>query len=113
MQHKRPHQQQAEGSEEVFRVRIPRDKEVIGILETRLGGSRMRVKCFDGKIRICRIPGRLKRKLWLRPGDFVLIEPWQLGGDDKGDVIFTYKPNQIEWLKKKGIIKEGVDADEF
>lgn len=98
---------------EVIRVRTPRDNQVLGILESRLGGSRVRVKCYDGKTRICRIPGRLKRKLWVREGDTLLIEPWELGGDDKGDVIYKYKPNQVIWLKNKGFIKEVVDDEEF
>lgn len=98
---------------EVIRVRTPRDNQVLGVLESRLGGSRVRVKCYDGKTRICRIPGRLKRKLWVREGDTLLIEPWELGGDEKGDVIYKYRPNQVAWLKKKGLIKEVVDEEEF
>ncbi|MBU2589872.1 MAG: translation initiation factor eIF-1A [Nanoarchaeota archaeon] len=98
---------------EIIRVRTPKNNEVIGILESRLGGSRVRVKCYDGKTRICRIPGRLKRKLWVREGDTLLIEPWELGGDAKGDVIYKYKPNQVPWLKNKGFIKEVVDEEEF
>lgn len=66
----------------------------------------MMVRCMDGKTRVCRIPGRLKRKLWVREGDVLLIEPWELGGDEKGDVIFKYKPLQVEVLKKKGVLKE-------
>ncbi|MDN5328206.1 MAG: translation initiation factor, partial [Candidatus Woesearchaeota archaeon] len=54
-----------------FRVRLPSGKQVLGILESRLGGSRSRVICSDGKVRICRIPGRLKRELWVRPGDIL------------------------------------------
>ena len=67
----------------------------------------------NGNSRICRIPGRLKRKMWLREGDFVLVEPWELGGDEKGDIIFKYKPTQVEWLKKKGYIKGIEDIEEF
>ncbi|MDP6642223.1 MAG: translation initiation factor eIF-1A [Candidatus Nanoarchaeia archaeon] len=99
--------------EEEFRVRTPRGKETIGILQQRLGSSRMRVACLDGKTRICRIPGRLKRRLWLRENDVVLVEPWELGGDEKGDVIYKYRPNQVEWLKKKGYIKGIEDIEEF
>ena len=84
----------------VTRVRLPRGEEVIGIIEQRLGGNKMLVSCLDGKTRNCRVPGRLKRELWLRPGDVVLIEPWELD-KDKGDVIFKYRPNQVEWLKEK------------
>ena len=72
----------------------------------------MRVRCMDGKTRICRIPGRLKRKLWIREGDVLLIEPWELCGDEKGDVIFKYKPIQVDVLRKRGILKQ-LEADEF
>ena len=98
--------------EEEFRIKIPRSNEVIGIIEQRLGGSRMRVRCLDGKMRICRIPGRLKRKLWIREGDILLVEPWEFD-DNKGDVIFKYQPNQVTWLKKKGYIKDLQSVEEF
>ncbi|HLC58526.1 MAG TPA: translation initiation factor eIF-1A [Candidatus Nanoarchaeia archaeon] len=103
-----------QGSEEfIGRVKVPRGKQTLGILEQRLGGSRMRVRCMDGKIRICRVPGRLKRKLWVREGDVLLIEPWQLNQDDKGDVIYKYKSNQVSWLKKNGHLKNMETVEEF
>ena len=70
----------------------------------------MLVVCLDGKTRNCRVPGRLKRALWLRPGDVVIVEPWELD-KEKGDIIFKYKPNQVEWLKNKGYLKK--DTLEF
>ena len=90
---------------EIRRTPTPRDKQVIGICEQRLGGSRMKVRCMDGKTRVCRIPGRLKRRLWAREGDTLLVEPWEFGGDEKGDVIFKYRPIQISFLKNKGLLK--------
>ena len=98
-----------ENQEEIVKVKIPRGRQVIGIIEQRLGGSRMRVRCLDGKTRICRIPGRLKRKLWIREGDTLLIEPWEFEVETRGDVIFKYKPTQIEFLKKKGFLKDIVE----
>ncbi len=96
--------------EVITRVPLPRREEMVGIIEQRLGGNKMLVNCLDGKTRNCRVPGRLKRKLWLRPGDVVIVEPWELD-KNKGDVIFKYKPNQIEWLKNKGYLKK--DTLEF
>lgn len=95
-----------------FRIRVPREGEVLGVLEQRLGASRTRVRCFDGVTRICRIPGRLKRYLWVREGDILLIEPWK-DTHDKGDILFKYNPNQVTWLKDKGFIKEIDSAQEF
>lgn len=106
-------ERQAEIEEEIRRVRLPRDKQVIGIVEQRLGGSRMHVRCLDGKTRICRIPGRMKRKLWVREGDVLLVEPWELGEDDKGDIVFKYRPSQIDYLKKKGYLKQLESSEEF
>ena len=93
-----------DNEEKIVRVRLPRKEETIGIIEQRLGGNKMLVNCLDGKKRNCRVPGRLKRFLWLRPGDVVIIELWEFD-KNKGDVIFKYKINQIEWLKKKGYLK--------
>jgi translation initiation factor 1A len=99
--------------QDIARVKIPRGNECFGILERRLGGSRTQVRCLDGKPRICRIPGRLKRRLWVREGDLLLIQPWEHGGDEKGDVIFKYKPSQVQWLKQKGHLSKLDDFEEF
>ena len=86
------------------RVKIPRNKEFIGRVMQRLGGNRMEVKSTDNKIRNCRVPGRFKRKFWLRSGDFVLITPWE-HDDTKGDIVFQYNPNAVSQLRKRGFIK--------
>tara|TARA_B100000315_G_C14441873_1_gene525074 strand:- start:441 stop:749 length:309 start_codon:yes stop_codon:yes gene_type:complete len=100
-------------TEQPIRVRTPRGKQVLGIVDQRLGASRMRVSCLDGKTRICRIPGRLTRSLWVREKNTVLVEPWEFGGDEKGDIIYKYTKTQVEWLKRKGFIKEIKDFEEF
>ena len=74
----------------VTRVRLPHGEEVIGIIEQRLGGNKMLVVCLDGKTRNCRVPGRLKRELWLRPGDIVIDDPWALV-NMRGYVRFKYR----------------------
>jgi len=92
------------------RVRLPRGIELLGIIEQRLGASRMSVKCFDGKTRVCRVPGRLKRRLWLREGDVVIVEPWEHQNAEKGDVTYKYSKAAVDWLKRRGYIKI---VDEF
>ena len=92
--------------QEISRIRLPRGKQVLGIIEQRVGGSRMKVRCLDGKPRLCRIPGRLRRHLWVRENDIVIVEPWELGGDKKGDIIYKYRKSQIQFLKRKGYLKQ-------
>lgn len=70
----------------------------------------MKVNCLDGKERNCRVPGRLKRALWLRPEDVVIVEPWELD-NDRGDILLKYNTSQIEWLKRNGYLK--TEKEEF
>lgn len=91
--------------EQEIRVRIPRKGEVLGIVESLLGGSRMSTRCEDGKMRICRVPGRFRKKLWIKEGNVVIVQPWPIQGEKSGDIIWRYTPTQANWLRKKGILK--------
>ncbi|MEM4326241.1 MAG: translation initiation factor IF-1 [Candidatus Pacearchaeota archaeon] len=42
--------------------------------------------------------------MWLRPGDVVIVEPWELD-DSRGDIIFKYKETHVEWLRENGYLK--------
>lgn len=86
------------------RIRSPRKGELVGIVVQRLGGNRMEIKSTDGKTRNCRVPGRFKRRFWLRNRDFVIITPWP-DDDSKGDIIFQYNKNAAYQLKKHHLLK--------
>lgn len=102
--------EQAAPEPSIQRAPLPKEGEVIGIIEQRLGGNKMMVNCVDGKSRNCRVPGRLRRKLWLRPEDVVIVQPWELD-DSKGDVVLKYKQNQVAWLRKNGHLE--TESTEF
>jgi translation initiation factor 1A len=70
-----------------------------------LGGDRLLVSCQDGKERLCRIRGKMKRRMWIRLGDIVLVSPWDFQSDKRGDIIWRYKRNQAEWLRRNGYLK--------
>ncbi|MBN2102137.1 MAG: translation initiation factor eIF-1A [Candidatus Aenigmarchaeota archaeon] len=95
----------SDADEQQERVRFPRGKEIIGVVEEMLGGSRFRINCQDGNVRICRVSGKFKRNAWIRPGDVVLIEPWEVQEDERGDVVWKYRFGQINTLRDRGILK--------
>jgi translation initiation factor 1A len=91
--------------EELSNVKLPVANDVIGIAERMLGFDRLLVKCQDGKERLCRIRGKMKRRMWIRLGDIVLVSPWDFQSDKRGDIIWRYKRNQAEWLRRNGYLK--------
>lgn len=100
----------AVAQEEVVRVRLPstRDGEIFGVADQLLGASRIRVMCADGKSRLGRIPGKLKKRMWIREGDLVVVRPWEFQ-EDKCDIVHRYTKTESTSLSRKGIIPKSVD----
>ncbi|MCD4765739.1 MAG: translation initiation factor eIF-1A [Methanosarcinales archaeon] len=91
---------------EVIRVRVPRkqDREILGVVESMLGANKIRVRCMDGVVRLGRIPGKMKKRTWIRAGDIVIVVPWDFQ-DAKSDVVWRYTRPQVDWLEKRGYLK--------
>ena len=82
--------------------------EMFAVAETFQGGSRLQLICEDGERRMGRIPGKLRRRMWVRENDLLIVVPWSFQ-DSKADVKFRYTPTQTANLKKLGKIPEILD----
>ncbi len=88
--------------EELEDMMEPGPGDVYGVVVKLLGYDRALVRCQDGHERLCRIRGKLKRRIWIKPGDVVLVSPWDFQRDRRGDIIWRYTKNQAEWLRREG-----------
>ncbi len=94
-----------------LRVRMPDKKEgeLFGIADQLVGGSRLNVMCEDGTSRLARIPGKMKRRMWIREGDLVIVKPWDFQGE-KADVVWRYTKTQAEYLSRRDMIPKQIDV---
>ena len=83
---------------------MPDDDEVFAEVTNMLGANRIQVRCVDGEERTARIPGRMQKRVWIREGDVVLVEPWDWQ-DEKADVTFRYEKNEADQLRDEGHIQ--------
>ena len=90
--------------EEIQDMVLPVANDVLGVATKMLGFDRIMVKCQDGHERLCRIRGKMKRRVWIRQGDIVLISPWDFQSDKRGDVIWRYTKAQAAWLRDRGYL---------
>jgi translation initiation factor 1A len=97
-------------SDELVRVRLPRQnkREMFGIADQLLGASKIKVMCADGNSRMGRIPGKLKKRMWMREGDLLIIRPWEFQ-DDKADIVYRYTRTQASYLNRKKAIPETIN----
>lgn len=95
-----------EGAEtEVIRVRLPqkRNREMFGVAELMMGANHIRVRCYDGVTRLGRIKGKIKKKVWIREGDILIVIPWSFQ-DEKCDIIYRYTKPQVDWLRRNNYL---------
>jgi translation initiation factor 1A len=91
-----------EGS--ISEMTYPGQGEVLGVVTKLLGFDRIMVKCQDGAERLCRIRGKMKRRVWIREGDIVIVSPWDFQSNERGDVVWRYTHAQAENLRRKGLL---------
>jgi len=82
----------------------PSANDVLGVATKLLGFDRLMVKCQDGHERLCRIRGKMKRRVWIRVGDVVVVSPWDFQTDKRGDIFWRYTRAQAETLRRKGYL---------
>lgn len=107
-----------EGSSGKIRVKLPNDGkskgelgykgEMFALAEEILGGRRVTVLCADGETRMARIPGKMRRRQWVREGDLIIVWPWDFQ-DSKADVKHRYTKTQAMYLSRKQVLPEVVD----
>jgi translation initiation factor 1A len=89
---------------ELSEMVLPSANDVLGIATKLLGFDRVLVKCQDGHERLCRIRGKMKRRVWIRVGDVVLVSPWDFESDKRGDLFWRYTRAQADDLRRRGYI---------
>ena len=111
MQRNNVNQNKSGYEEEYFRLQLPKKhkKEMFAIAERLMGGSRINAICEDGKSRMARIPGKMKRKARVRTGDLLIIKPWEIQ-DEKADVVHRYTRTQAITLSRRKLLPEEIDV---
>ena len=99
-----------DGSTSKIRVKMPNRKinEMFALADQILGGRRVSILCEDGETRLARIPGKMRRRQWVREGDLIIVWPWDFQ-DSKADVKHRYTKTQAMYLSRKGVLPDDVD----
>jgi translation initiation factor 1A len=81
---------------------LPGGTDEVGTVEQMMGFDRLLIRFADGRKRVCRIRGKMKKRVWIREGDVVLVSPWDFD-PTKGDIFYRYTKDQVRELQRRGI----------
>ncbi|MFX1589491.1 MAG: translation initiation factor eIF-1A [Promethearchaeota archaeon] len=100
------------------RVKFPNKKvgEMFARVVDIYGNDRMGVFCEDGKQRVGRIRGKIKKRVWIRKGDLVIINPWEFETETpdqlgKCEITWRYTQAEISWLERKNRVPKILDIN--
>jgi len=103
---------------EVSRVKMPYkyNGEMFARIVDIYGQERMEVFCEDGKHRIGRIRGKIKKRVWMRKGDLVIINPWDFETQIKDqrercEISWRYLKHEVSWLERNNRLPEILDIN--
>jgi len=83
---------------------LPEQGELLGRVQKISGGNQVLVRCTDGVVRLCRIRGKMKRRMWIREGDVVLVSPWDFD-PKRADIVWRYIKDHADWLENNGYMR--------
>jgi translation initiation factor 1A len=100
-----------EAGEEIGRLPMPRRQrgEIFGVASQLLGAARIRVMCEDNIPRMGRITGKMKKKMWIREGDLLILRPWGFQ-EGKADILFRYSRTQATYLARRNLLPASIDV---
>ncbi|MCL5412561.1 MAG: translation initiation factor eIF-1A [Candidatus Marsarchaeota archaeon] len=102
--HRPSRRRRPSGEPEEHALRLPSNGEVAGTVAKLAGATKFIVACSDGNERLCSIPGRFRRRFWIKENDVVLVKPWVVQSDKRGDIVWRYSIMDIGRLKEQKII---------
>jgi len=91
---------------EVIRVRLPKEGEVLGQVIQMLGNRMLLVRCKDGVTRKVRISGKHRFRMWVNRGDVIALTPHYGMNEEKGTMTFRYKKRGKKQLYDRDLIPE-------
>ena len=93
----------------IKRARTRKYGQLYAVVREMSGGSRMVALCEDGLTRMIRIGGKLKKRMWCRIDDLIIVQPWVVQEDKKADLVYRYLPTQRNWMIRNNKIPEEIN----
>jgi translation initiation factor 1A len=85
-------------------TKMPGQGEFLGKVAKIAGATKFFIKCSDGNERLCTIPGRLRRRFWIKENDYVIVRPWVVQSNERGDIVWRYSLLDISKLRERKML---------
>ncbi|KAM9469946.1 putative RNA-binding protein EIF1AD isoform 1-T3 [Clarias gariepinus] len=89
----------------------PNEKQQIMRIMGSNGNNLHEAVTESGEKFLLSMPTKFRKNIWIKRGDFVIVDPIEEGDKVKGEIHFILYRDHIDYLRKLGIWPKGFDAD--
>ncbi|KAK9875773.1 hypothetical protein WA026_009566 [Henosepilachna vigintioctopunctata] len=87
------------------------NQQIVRIVASR-GNNLHQVEAPDSSTFLVSMPTKFRRNIWVKRGDFVIIEPIVEGDKVKGEIVKILSAEHIKWFKKDNIWPQAFTKEE-
>ncbi|XP_072032426.1 probable RNA-binding protein EIF1AD [Amphiura filiformis] len=85
---------------------LPEEHQQIVQVVAPRGNNLHEVKMPSGDKFLASMPTKFRKNVWIKRGDFVIVDPIEEGDKVKGEIIVILFPKQIKFIQKEGFWPE-------
>ncbi|XP_034631401.1 probable RNA-binding protein EIF1AD isoform X3 [Trachemys scripta elegans] len=81
-------------------------QQIVRVLGTP-GNNLHEVETAEGTRFLVSMPTKFRKNIWIKRGDFLLVDPIEEGEKVKAEINFVLYKDHVRYLKKEGLCREG------
>lgn len=78
------------------------DQQIVKVLSSR-GNNLHEIQAPDGSTFLVSMPTKFRRNVWIKRGDYVLVEPIKEGDKVKAEIVRVLTPEHVRCFNKEGV----------
>ncbi|XP_077996343.1 breast cancer metastasis-suppressor 1-like protein [Glandiceps talaboti] len=86
---------------------LPEDNQLIVKVIAPRGNNLHEVETPDGERYLASMPSKFRKNVWIKRGDFVIVDPITEGDKVKAEIFTILYPKQVKYIQKEGKWPEG------
>jgi len=90
---------------------VPEGDEAIAQVVGGRGNNLHEVSMPDGNRFLVSMPNKFRKNVWIKRGDFVIIEPIKEGNKVQGEIVYVLYTKQIKYHKEEGYWPEAFENE--
>ncbi|XP_018325457.1 probable RNA-binding protein EIF1AD isoform X2 [Agrilus planipennis] len=87
-----------------------KNQQIVRVISSK-GNNLHEVESSEGSVFLISMPSKFRKNIWVRRGNFILVEPIEEGDKVKAEMVRVLSKEHVKYFKREGIWPHAFDSD--